>query len=44
MGGGKKEALLGGEVSEYIRANTTTLKQGSTTITSDTTILRQEDI
>jgi hypothetical protein len=36
--GGKKQALSGGEVSEYIRANTMTQNQDSITITSATTI------
>jgi hypothetical protein len=40
----KKEALLGGDVSEYIRANTMTRKQVSITITSGTTIRRQGDM
>jgi len=42
--GGKKEAFLGGDVSEYIRANTTTRRQDSITTTSDTTTPKPEDI
>jgi hypothetical protein len=41
---GKKEASLGGDVSEYIRANTTTLKQVSITTTSGIMIQPQGDM
>lgn len=40
---GKKEASIGGDVSEYIRANTATRKRRCTTITSVIMIPRQED-
>jgi hypothetical protein len=40
--GGKKEAFLGGEVSEYIRANTTIKRRGCIITTSAIMIPRQE--
>ena len=44
MGRDKKEASIGGEVSEYIRANITTKKLDSITTTSGITIQRLEDM
>jgi hypothetical protein len=41
--GVKKQALLGGDVSEYIRANTMIKRPASTTTTSATTTLKLGD-
>lgn len=40
---GEKEAFLGGDVSEYIRANITMPRQDSITITSDITTHKLAD-